>query len=79
MAELEETLVKCFAAVFPNLGRDEIRTASVDSVPEWDSLAAVTLVAVVEEQFAVGIDDLDLPELSSFTALHEYLQDRVPS
>jgi acyl carrier protein len=79
MRELEETLIRCFAAVFPNLSREEIPTASVDSVAEWDSLAALTLVAVVEEQFELEIDELDLPELSSFAALHAHLQERVLS
>lgn len=79
MADVEEALVKCFAAVFPNLARDEIPRASAESLAEWDSLAALTLVAVVEEQFGVTIDDLDLPELGSFTALRDYLDDRASS
>ena len=75
---LESELVECFAAVFPELGRDEIPSASVDSVAEWDSLASLTLVAVVEEEFGVAIDDLDLSELGSFAAFRDYLQAHAP-
>jgi len=73
MSEQEERLVRCFASVFPSLAPAEIETASAESIAAWDSLAAVTLVAVVEQEFGVSIDPLDLPELSSFEALQTYL------
>jgi hypothetical protein len=47
---LTETLVRCFAAVFEGMPRSEIVAASVDSVEEWDSVASVTLLAVLEEE-----------------------------
>jgi acyl carrier protein len=62
--------------VFPGLTAAEIPSASVETVAEWDSLAAVTLMAVVEEEFAVRIDELDLPELDSFEAFQDYLHAR---
>lgn len=73
MSEQEDRLARCFASVFPALTPEEIRTASAESVAAWDSLAAVTLVAVVQQEFGVEIDPLDLPELSSFEALRTYL------
>ena len=73
MPEREDRLVRCFASVFPALTPEEIRTASAESIEAWDSLAAVTLVAVVEQEFGVEIDPLDLPELSSFGAFRTYL------
>jgi len=73
MSEQEDRLVRCFASIFPALTPEEIRTASTKSVAAWDSLAAVTLVAVVQQEFDVEIDLLDLPELSSFEALRSYL------
>jgi len=73
MSEREDRLVRCFASVFPTLTPEEVRTASVESVAAWDSLAAVTLVALVEQEFDVKIDVLDLPDLSSFAAFLFYL------
>jgi acyl carrier protein len=73
MSEQEDRLVRCFASVFPALAPEEIRTASTESVGAWDSLAAVTLVAVVQQEFGVEIDLLDLPELTCFEALRTYL------
>jgi acyl carrier protein len=81
MADGTAVLQRCFAAVFPELPPDEISSASVDTVPEWDSLASLTLVAVLEEEFGVEISELDLPDLTSFAAVREYLQrkERLPA
>ena len=79
MAELTGTLVECFAAVFPDVPRDQLANATVENTEEWDSIASVTLLAVLEEEFGVEIDDLDLPELTSFEKVHDYLAARVPS
>jgi acyl carrier protein len=73
MSEQDDRLVRVFASVFPSLKAEEIRTASVETVAEWDSLASVTLVAVIQQEFGVEIDPLDLPELSSFEALRTHL------
>jgi acyl carrier protein len=77
MPELDERLVRCFASVFPALSPDQIRTASVESVPDWDSLATVTLVAVLEQEFNVQIDLLSSPELTSFAGVRDYMCTRV--
>ena len=43
---------------------------------EWDSLAAITLVAVIQEEFSVEIDVSVLYELDSFAAFQTYLRQR---
>ena len=74
MGDETSVLTRCFAAVFPGLDEDQIVTASVDTVPEWNSLASVTLIAVLEEQFGLDIPELDIPELGSFAAVRDYLR-----
>jgi acyl carrier protein len=73
MAEVEDRLTRCFASVFPALPVDELHNASVETVPDWDSLAAVTLVAVIEQEFDMQIDLMELPELTSYAAVRNYL------
>ncbi len=73
MAELDDRLTRCFASVFPALSPAEIPKASVETVPDWDSLAAVTLVAVLEQEFDTQIDLLELPEFTSYAAIRNYL------
>jgi acyl carrier protein len=80
MHERQDRLVRCFGSVFPTLPPDRIRDATVDSVSEWDSLASVTLVAVLEQEFGIQIEISDLPELSSFESVQKYLSNRnVPN
>lgn len=74
MDNFEERLVRCFSSVFPNLTEEQIRTASVDSLPDWNSLAAVTLVALVQEEFGVQVSLADLPTLVSFSAVKDYVR-----
>jgi acyl carrier protein len=73
MVEIDDRLMRCFASVFPGLSPDQIRDASVESLPAWDSLAAVTLVAVLEQEFDIQIDLMELPELTSYDAAWSYM------
>jgi acyl carrier protein len=77
MSELDDRLTRCFASVFPALVPDQIHRASVESVPDWDSLAAVTLIAVLEEEFNTAIDLMEMPELTSYHAVRDYLQKQI--
>jgi len=76
MSEQEDRLIQCFASVFPMSTPEEIQSAG----PEWfaasDSLAVVTLVAVIQEEFGIEIDISNLEELKSFEAILDYLQQR---
>jgi acyl carrier protein len=79
MNNLEHRLVRCFSSVFPALSEDQIRNASVDSVPDWHSLASVTLISVVQEEFGVQVRLTDLPNLISFSAVQNYVQHHATS
>ena len=73
MSDVTERLTGCFRIVFPNLPEAAISRASPSTVPGWDSLAAITLLQVVQEEFQVEIDLEKLSELSSFQAMVDYL------
>jgi len=76
MTDLRHRLIACFSAVFPALSQEEIRLATVQSVANWDSLASVTLIAVIEEEFGVQISPDDLEQFVSFQLIFDYLADR---
>jgi acyl carrier protein len=78
MSELENRLIRCFSSIFPALTLEEIRAASVQSLAAWNSLVAVTLAAVVEQEFNVHIELVDLPKLDSFEAFQAYLYRTTP-
>jgi acyl carrier protein len=65
--------------VFPDLPGAEVPRASMAQVPNWESLATVTLIGVLEEEFGVPIDPEELPGLTSFERFHDYLKARLES
>ena len=74
MDEIATRLAKCFQTVFPALTESEIPNASSDSVPAWDSVAAITLLNVIEEEFGIQVDFELLAEVGSFSRFDEYLR-----
>jgi acyl carrier protein len=79
VADLDNRLVRCISSVFPGLTDREIRTAALEQLADVDSLAAVTLVAVIDEEFGVDLDLEDLLEFGSFAGLCHYLREQPPS
>ena len=73
MSGTDERLRRCFAAAFPDLSPEELASASVETVKDWDSLHAVILVALLEEAFAIRIPSRDYPRLRSHAAVREYV------
>lgn len=67
-----------FAVVFPRLAREEIPAADHHSVPEWDSLASITLLAMLQQEFSLDIDLTDLDGLASYADVRAWLEARVP-
>jgi acyl carrier protein len=76
MADAKARLIRCFAGVFWDLPESEIPTASVTTVEAWDSVAAVTLLTVVEEGFGVQFDPEEIEHLSSFKSILKYIGDK---
>ncbi len=78
MDPIANRLVSCFQTVFPDMAAQDIPTASQASVAAWDSVAAITLVNVIEEEFGIQMDLDHLAELDSFERIEEYLRKEVP-
>ena len=77
MDDTRDRLTKCFQVVFPDLPQDRVAGASTETVAEWDSVASITLMNVVEEEFAIEMDLDDLANLDSFEKLYSYLHKRL--
>lgn len=73
MADVRGRLEDCFRAVFPELD-SLVETASTDSLASWDSIAMVTLIAVVEEEFLISVAPEDYSSLASFTDFLRYVE-----
>ncbi len=74
--EVTRRLVQCFQDVFPDLDDAAAQAAVFGEVEEWDSLSSLTLVAVVEDEFGVTLDDDLVAELTSFARIRDNLAGR---
>ena len=74
MDDVQKRLVKCFENVFPSLPAEEIPIASVQNNSAWDSVAAITLVNVIEDEFGFQMDFDRLAELNSFDRILSYVK-----
>jgi acyl carrier protein len=79
MSEQDGRLVRCFASVFPHLSEGEIRASNVVRLFDIDSLAGVTLVTLIDQEFGVDVDVSELLDLGSFEAISQYLRKRNSS
>jgi acyl carrier protein len=76
MDENEKRLAECFLSVFPDLTTDSVVQATSTSVESWDSVATVTLLAVVEEEFGINMDVGDLARFDSFNGVLDFLREK---
>ena len=58
-------LKEIFMEIF-SINESEIESYRKINNRKWDSIASVTLIAAVESEFNVVIDDLDFESFSSF-------------
>jgi acyl carrier protein len=66
MPDPRSRLVECFRTVFPNLNESSALDAQISTIPEWDSIATVTLMALIEEEFGFQIPAEETESLHSF-------------
>lgn len=66
-------LTQCFIAVFPSLTAETAPAASMDTMPDWDSVAGINLLTVIEEELGVRVIPEDFVLLTNYSQIHEYL------
>jgi acyl carrier protein len=74
MDQTEARLQKCFSTVFPELTAAEIPHATAATVARWDSLSGITLIALINEEFAIDLDMEDFESLTSYKGLLEQIR-----
>jgi acyl carrier protein len=80
MNKLEEEIISLFKQVFPSihdLSGSEFELLTADDVDDWDSMGHLTLLAVLEQEFGVSIEDDLAVELQSYQAVVSYFIDVV--
>jgi acyl carrier protein len=73
MDDIRQRLVKCFVAVFPTINVNHLELLEPTSVEGWDSVATVTLMSVIEEEFEIQIDPENLEAILSFDSALQHV------
>ncbi len=73
MDQIREKLARCFALTFPGLERSRIPEATSENIAGWDSVAHVTLLSLIGEEFGIDVDFEAFEGATSFEALAERL------
>lgn len=73
MSTLDSRVIDCFSALFPGYSREEMLSASRESIPEWDSLASVTLLVLLQEEFHLDIDLSEFEQFNSVKSVMDYV------
>jgi acyl carrier protein len=74
MSNIAERLTQSFLNVFPDLDPVEAPRASMASLASWDSVAHVTLLASVSEEFGTSFEGEDYEQLTSYALILDTLQ-----
>lgn len=77
MTEIESRVSKCFGNVFPELAEADRARASQASLAAWDSVAHITLLSAVSEEFGVDLEDESYESLSSFPLVVECVKEKL--
>lgn len=72
--DVRSRLAECFRLVFPTLDVQSLGPTPLAELPGWDSVEAVTLVSVVEEEFGRALDPELVDEDVSFDAICAHLE-----
>lgn len=74
MSDLEKNVKKCFLETFnidESLIIDSLQYASI---PQWDSVAHMSLIVNLEDEFDIMIDTDDVIDINSFSKAKEIVK-----
>lgn len=74
---VERKLIRCFQDIFGAKLPADVTQANVDNTPTWDSMTTWTLVLLVQERFGVTIGLDQIPKLTSFSSLRDYVEKKM--
>jgi acyl carrier protein len=77
MSDIQQRVTQCFSNVFPDLPADEIPRASTASLPAWDSVAHVTLLSSIAEEFGQPFEIEDYEELVSYPLIVDRIENQA--
>ena len=69
MGDMRARLTTCFSLAFPHVTPEEFENATDETVREWDSIAKVTLLVLIAEEFGIDIGLEEFEKGISFNSM----------
>ena len=69
MDHVRDKLAHCFSLTFPQMDPGQYSAATVENTSGWDSVAQVTLLTLIGEEFGIDIDFEEFEGATSFESL----------
>ena len=69
MDQISDKVAHCFSLVFPDMNPSEYYAANTENTSAWDSLAQVTLLSLLGQEFGIEIDYEQFEDANSFEVL----------
>ena len=77
MNDITARVSQCFLNVFPDLATTDLPRASQAGLPQWDSVAHVTLLSAISEEFNIELDDESFELLTSYPLVLDFVESQV--
>ena len=77
MTNISARVSQCFLNVFPDLAEADLSRASQAALPQWDSVAHVTLLSAISEEFQIEWDDEAFESLTSYLLVVDFVESHV--
>jgi acyl carrier protein len=71
---MEDTLRTIFSETLSIPEEQVVDSLAYNSIPEWDSVAHMALVAAIDDAFGIMVETEDVIEFSSYGKVKEILQ-----
>ena len=77
MTDIQSGVANCFSNVFPDLAAGDIQRASQASLVQWDSVAHVTLLSAISEEFQLDLDEESFESLTSYLLIVDFVESKM--
>jgi acyl carrier protein len=77
MTDIRSEVATCFSNVFPDLAAGDIPRASQASLVQWDSVAHVTLLSAISEEFQLDLDEESFESLTSYLLIVDFVESKM--
>lgn len=79
MHDIGSRVTQCFLNVFPDLAAADVPRASQAALGQWDSVAHVTLLSAISEEFQIELDDDSFESLTSYLLIVYFVESNFAS